>query len=289
MQLHANDVRDDGSDVATLRIALLGGFRVERDGMPVPDVAWQRRSAKRLTKVLAILPSHTLHREQVLDMFWPDADLDSSRNSLAKALHAARRALEPERAARDGFCYLRARDDMISLGSDHVVVDVDEFQRLARVALRLGTRADFERALAMYTGALLPEDLYEDWPSERRQHFADLQVRLLLGLAEALVSDGDLAEALDVLHRALDEDPIQEEVHRRVMCLYAAMGARSLALRQFETCRASLRRELDVAPDRETTALYEHLFASDGAPERDQTWASLVPEGLRSSSFAARV
>ena len=37
----------------TFHVALLGGFRVERAGTSIPDFAWQRRSAKRLTKLLA--------------------------------------------------------------------------------------------------------------------------------------------------------------------------------------------------------------------------------------------
>src|SRR5438132_9048383 len=101
MQLDTADVRETAGTVATLRVGLLGGFRVERDGFPVPDFAWQRRSAKRLTKLLATVPSHALHREQILELFWPNADIASSRNSLAKALHAARRALEPRRLARE--------------------------------------------------------------------------------------------------------------------------------------------------------------------------------------------
>jgi DNA-binding SARP family transcriptional activator len=288
MQRHPNE-RDDAATVGPLRISLLGGFRVERDGVPVPDEAWQRRTAKRLTKLLATLPTHALHREQVLDLFWPDVDLVSARNSLAKALHAARRAVEPERGARDGFCYLRARDEMIELGAEHVVVDADEFQRLARVALRVGTRAAYERALVLYAGELLPEDLYEDWPTARRQHLADLHVRLLLGLAETLAHDGGVAEALDVLGSALERDPTCEAVHRQAMRLYAATGSRAQALRQFEICRLSLRRELDVAPDRETTALYEHLFAADLPLDVDVASSTLIGDRVVSASLMTRV
>jgi DNA-binding SARP family transcriptional activator len=151
---------------------------------------------------------------------------------------------------------------MISLAAEHVVVDVDEFQRLARVALRLGTQADYERALAAYAGVLLPEDRYEDWPAERRQHVADVHVRLLLGLAEVLADDGEVVEALETLWRALEADPTNEEAHRQVMRLHAATGARSLALRQFEICRGRLSRDLGVAPDRATIALYERLAES---------------------------
>ena len=265
-RLHRPDVDPRNGTVATLRVGLLGGFRVERAGFAVPAFAWQRRSAKKLTKLLATTPSHAMHREQIFEIQWPKASVDSARNSLAKALHAARHALEPERLARQGSAYLYARDDMIGLDTDHVSIDADEFQRLAQSALRLRTVVAYETALALYRGPLLPEDRYEDWPSERRRYLGDLNLRLLLGLAEALEAQGDRSAAIDCLEAALLEDQTREDAHRQLMRLYDADGARDLALRQFEICRAHLRQELNRAPHRETTALYEELLSNRVAP-----------------------
>src|SRR5919108_16203 len=89
-----------------LRIHLLGGFGVQRPG-PLEVSGWQRRSAKTLTKLLATCPGHALHKEQILEILWPDADVCSALNSLGKALHAARRALEPELAPRSSSAFLR--------------------------------------------------------------------------------------------------------------------------------------------------------------------------------------
>jgi DNA-binding SARP family transcriptional activator len=246
---------------AHVNVRLLGGFYLDRDGLPVSDFAWQRRSARRLTKLLASTPSHSLHREQILEIFWPDADPPSARNSLAKALHAARHALEPGRGAREGSAYLRVREDMIMLDPDHVVVDVDSFQRLAQEALRYETLDAYEAALAAYTGVLLPEDLYEDWTTARRLFLSELHVQCRLGLAETRADAGAYLEAIDCLQGVLYDDPTREDVHRRVMRLYCRIGARGLALRQYNLCRDALRAQLDVDPDRETSSLYEVLIA----------------------------
>jgi DNA-binding SARP family transcriptional activator len=254
------------SGATTLRVCLLGGFRVERAGVAVPSYAWQRRSAKVLTKLLATTPSHAMHREQIFEIQWPKASVDSARNSLAKALHAARRALEPELLPRQGCVYLYARDEMIGLDTQHVLIDADDFQRLAQSALRMATVPAYEAALALYRGPLLPEDRYEDWPSERRRYLGDLHLRVLLGLAETLETQGDRSGAIDCLETALLEDQTREDAHRHLMRLYDDSGARDLALRQFEFCRAHLRRELNRAPHRETMRLYEELLANRVAP-----------------------
>jgi DNA-binding SARP family transcriptional activator len=258
--------------VVSLRVRLLGGFRVERDAVPISDFRWQRRTAKQLVKLLALGPRHALHREQVIDTLWPNLDSELARNTLAKALHAARRALEPDRPPRRDSAYLHMRDDMITLDTDHVVVDADEFEQHAKTAVRTATAAAYDTALAAYGGELLPEDIYEDWPSQRRYFLAELNVRLLIGLAEALERRGEHIEAVSHLCTALEQDRTREDVHRRLMQLYQKMGARRLAIRQYETCRAVLRREFNQVPDWETAALYDDIL-SDRAQQRTTTSA----------------
>src|SRR4051812_12636477 len=68
-----------------VEITLLGCFGVAADGILTPDRAWPRRSAAALVKVLALAPGHRLHREQVLDLLWPDEAPARSAPRLHKA------------------------------------------------------------------------------------------------------------------------------------------------------------------------------------------------------------
>ncbi len=247
---------------AMVHVRLLGGFRVERGDVTLPDLVWQRRSAKRLTKLVATHPDHALHREQILEILWRDLDIESARNAFAKALHAARRALEPTLLPRESSAYLRLRDDVLRLNMDNVVVDADQFQLLAETALRLGTVSEVESALAAYGGELLPEDRYEDWSAARRASLSELHAQLLLRMADVLDRRGSYAQAAECLRAVLVHDPTREEVHRRLMRLYSKSGSRGQAVRQFRICQEVLRRELDMAPDRETELLYEDIRAN---------------------------
>src|SRR5687768_3594138 len=98
---------DKGRVVAplTLEIHLLGPFRVVVDGREVERRHFTRGKPKLLIKLLALQPYHQLHREQAMELLWPDADPESSTNNLHKAIHLARHALEPdlEVAARSNF------------------------------------------------------------------------------------------------------------------------------------------------------------------------------------------
>jgi DNA-binding SARP family transcriptional activator len=61
-----------------LRIELLGAFRVTCGERVVPDDAWRRRKPAGLLKLLAMAPGHRLHREQLLDLLWPELDVMAS-------------------------------------------------------------------------------------------------------------------------------------------------------------------------------------------------------------------
>lgn len=247
--------------VARLQVRLLGGFSVQRAaGGPVSG--WQRRSAKTLTKLLAAHPRHALHREQILDILWPGADLESALNSLGKALYAARHAFEPDLPPRKSSAYLRLTDAMVVLDTEHVVIDADRFEQLAETALRRADVAAYQTALAAYGGEMLPEDRYADWCAERRSSLAELHLRMVSGLAGALECGGAYNESAHLLREVLRQDPAREEVHRRLIRLYAEMGAPDQAVRQFHRCTDVLRRELDLAPQRETVSLYHDVLAS---------------------------
>lgn len=241
-----------------LHVRLLGGFRVELAGTGEAVAGWQLRKAKTLTKLLATLPAHALHREQVLEILWPDADPASALNSFGKTLHAARRAFEPDRP-RGGSSYLRLVDGIVGLELDNVVVDADRFQQLAESALQRPSIATYRAALAAYGGELLPEDRYEDWAAERRELLAALHRRVLLGLAEALESRGAVGEAADGLRTLVQQDPTNEDVHRRLMRLYSQLGSRHEAVRQYHACRDAIRR-MGLTLERETVVLYESIL-----------------------------
>lgn len=250
-----------GPDViAPLHVRVLGGFCVERSDVAQAVSVWPRRSAKTLIKLLAIQPGHAMHREQVIDVLWPKVNTESAFNSFGKALHVARRALQPALPRRQGSAYIRLADGMLALDTQRVGVDADEFEQLAEAALRSGENAAYDAAFAAYGGELLPEDRYESWCSERRNALAELHIRLLLGMAEVLERRGCYSEAAERLHDVLQQDPSREAVHRQLMRLYAWMGAPDQAIRQFHSCKTILRQELDLPPQPETISLCDEIL-----------------------------
>jgi predicted ATPase/DNA-binding SARP family transcriptional activator len=244
-----------------LRVRMLGGFTVWVGEHQVTDSAWRLRKAKSLVKLLALAPSHRLHREQVTDLIWEDSEPEAASNSLHQVLHVARRALEA--TGPDSFHYLHLQADIISLcPQEPLWVDVEAFEGAAAKARHSQDPSAYLAALNLYQGDLLPEDLYEDWAAHRREMLRQQCLSLLIELAQLYEDKKDYAQAVEALGRVLTADHAHEVAHRGLMRLYALMGLRQQALRQYQLLRETLQRELEAETDLESQQLYQDILAS---------------------------
>jgi DNA-binding SARP family transcriptional activator len=209
-------------------ITVLGGFSVRVDGVLTPARGWGRRTAAALVKILALTPGHRMHREQMMDLLWPDESPDRCAPRLHKAAHFARQS-----AGRHDAIVLR--DDLVWLfpGAD-ITVDALRFEALARVAVAEDDPAAAREALQWYGGDLLPQDRFEDWAADRREslHLRRLDVLRVAGQWR------DLAEL----------DPTHEPAHVELMRQHLAVGHRLAAVQQYQRLERVLDRELGVAP-----------------------------------------
>ena len=272
-----------------LRISLLGGFSAAAGDLAVREGSWRLRKSKSLVKLLALAPEHRLHRDQVIELLWPDRDPSAAVNNLHQALYVARRALEDADT-------IELRDDALVLAE--AVVDVEEFEAAAATARGSGDRSLCEAAVELYAGELLPEDRYEDWSTARRESLRETCIALLLELSALEREAGDSAAAVRWLQRAIVEHPLHEEAHRQLMTAFALSGRRQEALAQYQRLRQALRREFEDVPDAETRALYQSMLSgsfeaieeSSVTPARREATPVRAPHNLplRLTSFVGR-
>src|SRR6266700_734088 len=122
-----------------LRVYLLGQFRIERyngnEWSAIDSRAWHRRRARALLGCLLSNPGRRLGREQVMELLWPDLDLDVAANRLHGAVHELRQILEPEIERPAASRLLRMERDILELADQrHVLVDADSFEQLLKEA-----------------------------------------------------------------------------------------------------------------------------------------------------------
>jgi predicted ATPase/DNA-binding SARP family transcriptional activator len=268
--------------VQPVRIRLLGRFEVDVGERAIPDNAWRLRKAADLLKLLALSPGHRLHRDQALEILWPDKDPAAAANNLYQAIHAARSAL----GGAGGPRLPRLRDGVLGLDADsELTIDLDEFEAAVHASLE-GRPGSHQQARQLYGGDLLPDDLYEEWADARRQALATSYRRVLADLAALRESEGRLDEAISALAEIFEHDQTDEDIARRLMRLEDKAGQRGSAVQRYASLEEALRRDLDVAPSPATKALFERIQGGEAETEASARWRTSLPPAL--TSFVGR-
>lgn len=122
-----------------------------------------------------------------------------------------------------------------------------------------------QELLNLYTGEFLAgfqiddAPIFEDWVLSQRRYLHDLLIQGLQLRTQIHMAQGEYEQGLTLNRYLLTLEPWREEVHRQRMLLFAYMGQRTAALKQYEICCQTLAEELDAPPMEQTSTLYEQI------------------------------
>jgi DNA-binding SARP family transcriptional activator len=248
-----------------VRIELLGQLCVRSDRGVINSFRTKKAAA-----LLGYLACHRrrLHpRELLIDVLWPNAELEARRNSFNVTLTRLRQELE---AAGVPGGIIVSEQAAVYLSPGGVTTDVEEFETALQQAAQTGSdeekRQALLRAVDLYQGPLLP-GFYENWALIEQQRLAERYLTAVFQLITKLEQKGRLKEALDYARRAVNADCLCERAHRRVMRLSVALGEPAAALRQYQQLERSLQERTDAGPAAATRKLaleVERLMIESG-------------------------
>ena len=233
---------------APLSIVLLGGCEARSaDGSLV---AVEGKAAL-LLAILALRPGHPHARDVLTGLLWSDRADVQARASLRQTLWTLRKALrgiEPDPLCTTG--------DSVLLDASAVAVDVGQFEDL----VAQGTPDALLAAAALYRGDLLQgvrirDRGFEGFIVPEREHLHAVAQTTLKQLLDSPALDDRPQQAIELAHRLIALDPLEESAHRALMAHWARQGRKDLALGQYLACVSLLERELGTTPQPETERL----------------------------------
>jgi DNA-binding SARP family transcriptional activator len=242
----------------TLAMRCLGPFEISRAGEPIPT-GWRAKGRE----LLAYLVAHPAGapKDRIIDELWPDVE---PRVGGARFDRCATYVRATARGTEDSRMYVeRVGESAYRLDEGAWWVDVWEFERLIRQAERSDDADEavtkFRDAVALYRGEFC-DDAYYPWLEGIRERLRNLFVEACGRLAYLLSTAEEHDQALSVLDRAIQTDPVCEDLVRRAIAVEAALGRRGAALARYRKLEATLDEQLSVEPDPETRGLVERLL-----------------------------
>jgi predicted ATPase/DNA-binding SARP family transcriptional activator len=257
-----------------LRINLLGAPRTMLDGK---SISLGRKKVLGLLAYL-VVTDRPHSRDTLAALFWPDYDQSGARANLRRDISRLRRTI--------GERFVELEGDQVRLADEAgISTDVNEFHRLVEQAIAHGhsLRAGspplcqdcFEaltRAVVCYEGDFmagfsLPDSApYDEWQFFETENLHQKLAEALQHLVLWHLRFAEYERAIEYARRWLALDPLHEPAHRQLMQLYAWAGQHAAAIRQYQELSRTLKKELKISPDEETTRLFEAIQAREISP-----------------------
>ncbi|MBE7420575.1 MAG: AAA family ATPase [Ideonella sp.] len=177
--------------------------------------------------------------ERVAALLWPAASARQADTSLRQRLFRLR---------RETGMHLVSSGALLQLSAE-VVPD------LAATLQRL--RGDEDAGRAELLGDLDFDNLPElaQWVRAERRKWREQRAEVLAAMAAACEKDGAVARGIAYSQRLIDDDPLAEHAHRRLMRLHYLRGDAAAAIAAFERLEQRLKDELGTRPSAETIEL----------------------------------
>jgi len=187
-------------------------------------LALSRRQVRALLYRLAA-GRQPIPREQLCYLLWPDTPEAVTRRYLTGLLSHLRRALP-------ALDVLITSGDLVGLDPDRTWSDTVVFERLCTAQGPPAHLETLQQAVDLYRGPFLagfslpgcPE--FETWATAERQTWERLYLETLATLIEEQAARGEHAAAIAYARRYVATDDLAEDIHRRLIELYAASGDR---------------------------------------------------------------
>jgi LuxR family transcriptional regulator, maltose regulon positive regulatory protein len=248
-----------------LRIYLFEPLRVHIAERTPIDEHFPRRKAKALFVYLYLNRGRQVSKYELLADLWAGAE-HADPGRVKHTVQVLRATLEGPRPAdgwriiqeRGGFYFFNAAEERYCDSEDF-----EDHLRMARQAARDGdigrSREHYRQAIDLHRGGFLTEFRYEDWAAAEIARMHEQFLAALEESARIEAAEGAYVRAIELLRTALLEDPLHESSYVEMMrCLWLD-GRRTEALRVYHRLRDVLARRLEVAPQTQTTRLYESI------------------------------
>lgn len=228
-------------------LRLFGPFAVEVAGRPMTRL--RSRKGHWLLALLALRAGTPVERDWLAGVLWPENEEEKALYSLRRSLADLRQALGDEAWRIDA-----PTPRTLCLHPEGASIDIRVFDP----AVTQDDPAAWLQAVSVYSGPLL-EGCAEEWVFQERDWREEAYLQMLERLAAEALRSGEAGRATEWLRQIVSIAPFRETAQRALLQALAAQQDFAGVILAYRELRLRLRRELNAAPDPETTALLQQI------------------------------
>jgi DNA-binding SARP family transcriptional activator len=244
-----------------VKVRVLDRVEIEVGGKAI---ARSRKAQKKPLELLGALVAKGpagADRALLAQELWPDSEGDAAESALRMNLHRLRKLLRHDES-------IAMQEGKIRLNDRVVWVDGWAFETACAELEGAGEKAANaegigRQALELYRGPAFGREAPMPWMLPARERWRGKFVTAVAVIGALEERREDWAGAAAVYQRALNADPLSEEMYRRLMECFLRQKKHAEAYAVYRRCRDMLSITLGVRPSAETEALRKTIASQD--------------------------
>ncbi len=242
-----------------LTVRMFGEFQMtNQDGVLNAEVIRSEMLTRLLTYMICNR-NKSVTAQELIEFLWAEKESDNPAGALKNLMYRLRNLLKKTWGAYD---FIQTGKGTYQWNPEIILhVDMEEFELCCK-----NTGEDIEEQLAMsrrafslYQGPLLPELSGEYWVISMSTYYQSMYLKLVKHFAKLLEEQKNFVEEEEVCRKAIQLEPLDEEIHCFLMRAMIAENKHKMAVEHYQETVKYLYDTLGVRPSEELQELYENM------------------------------
>jgi two-component SAPR family response regulator/Tfp pilus assembly protein PilF len=247
-----------------ISVVTFGTFAVSIGSRELQDADWERKKSRDVFKVLLLHHQKAVATDELRELLWPDADGKRFESSLMKAVSHIRKALEPDLEAYKPSAYLKTTDRTYTLDlGDDAFIDFVMFKQHISEARHAATPEDkrrcYEKAIDLYSGDFLKENLYEEWSAFERETLKEAYLEALGFVSDHYRRSANWDAAIQTAEKILQTDRTTEKAYEILFTALFNKQQPAELRRAYDRCKAAFEKDLGTPPPKKLQMVFSSL------------------------------
>ena len=246
----------------------LGSFYCEYKDRKIDGTDWVSKRALYILMYLLQERQRRVSVEELVDIFWPESELEDGKNKLYNTIYLLRTSLKKGGVPKD---IVESLNGAYNINNKYEIwTDWDFFEQNINKLL-LGqdySIKELQSIFEMYKGDYFSSLRYEAWTELNREKLREYFLILIEKLTEKLYSNESYRDTVNYLHKGIEHDPYRENFYLLYIKALVKLGRIAEAINSYKKCERILKEELNVPPGQELKSEYQRIKMSREISEK---------------------
>ena len=246
----------------------LGPFYCEYKGRRIDGDNWVSKRAIYVLMYLLQERKRTVSAEELVDIFWPESNLEDGKNKLYNTIYLLRKSLKKNGAPKDivesnNGGYMLNKSYQIWTDWDHFEKNISKLTLGAEISIE-----ELESLFKLYRGDYFISLKYEGWTEINREKIREYYLLLIDLMTHRLYKREKYRDVVNYLHKGIEYDPYRENFYLLYIKALVKLGRIAEAINSYKKCERILNEELNVPPSPELRSEIQRIKISREISEK---------------------